>query len=143
MFLESALVLGVTIMLVLGVIDLCQVFMQIQYMNERARAAARWAAANWNPNTDDVTAIKNYAVFNSPSSTASIGIMGLAPSNVSVSLAGTPNTMSYRVTVSISKQMSFISPYIARTFTPRASVATSSMEGMGLTGDDAFVPSSH
>ena len=57
--------------------------------------------------------------------------------------AGTPNTMSYRVTVSISKQMSFISPYIARTFTPRASVATSSMEGMGLTGDDAFVPSSH
>src|SRR6476661_7378977 len=85
--LESALVLGVTIMLVLGVIDLCQVFMQIQYMNERARAAARWAAANWNPNTDDVTAIKNYAVFNSPSSTASIGIMGLAPSNVSVSLA--------------------------------------------------------
>jgi Flp pilus assembly protein TadG len=141
--LESALILGVTIMLVLGVIDLCQVFMQIQYMNERARSASRWAAANWNPNTDSIDAIKNYAVFNSPSSTTSPGIMGLAPSNVTVSLDGTPNTMSYRVTVSISKQVRFVSPYIARTFTPRASVATSSMESMGLSGDNAFVPTAH
>ena len=141
MILESALVLGVTLMLVLGIMDLCQVFMQMQYMNERARAAARWAAANWNPNTNTVTAIKNYAVFNDPASNASSGMMGLSPANVSVSIDGTPNTMSYRVTVSISKQMAFVSPYIARTFVPRASVATSSMESMGLSGDDAFVPS--
>src|SRR6476619_3600762 len=141
--LESALVLGVTIMLVLGIIDLCQVFMQMQYMNERARAAARWAATNWNPNTDNVTAIKSYAVFNNASSIGSTGIMGLSPSNVSVSVTGTPNTMSYRVTVSITRQMSFVSPYLARTFTPRASVATSSMESMGLSGDQAFVPSAH
>ena len=141
--LESALILGVTIMLVLGVIDLCQVFMQIQYMNERARAASRWAAANWNPNTDSLDVIKNYAVFNSPSSTNTSGLMGLTPSNVTVSLDGAPNTMSYRVTVSISKRVTFVSPYIARTFTPRASVATSSMESMGLSGNDAFVPTGH
>jgi Flp pilus assembly protein TadG len=128
-------------MLVLGIMDLCQVFMQMQYMNERARAAARWAAANWNPNTGNVTAIKNYAVFNSPAGSTSGALMGLTPANVSVSIDGTPNTMSYRVTVSISKQMSFVSPYLARTFTPRASVATSSMESMGLSGDEAFVPS--
>lgn len=45
------MILGTTILLILGTIDICQVFMQMQYMNERARAASRWAAAKWDPTT--------------------------------------------------------------------------------------------
>ena len=56
------MILGTTILLILGTIDICQVFMQMQYMNERARAASRWAAAKWDPTTSTAS-VKNYAVF--------------------------------------------------------------------------------
>jgi hypothetical protein len=134
--LEGVMILGTTILLILGTIDICQVFMQMQYMNERARAASRWAAAKWDPTTSTAP-VKNYAVFFSPTAPSgrSTGVMGLAPGDVNVSVAGTPGTMSHRVTVSITKPLSLVSPYIARRFTPRAAVATSAMESMGMSGN--------
>lgn len=130
------MILGTTMLLILGTIDICQVFMQMQYMNERARAASRWAAVKWDPTTS-TTPVKNYAAFHTDTAPSgrSTGMMGLAPSDVNVSVAGTPGTMSHRVTVSITKPLTLVSPYIARRFTPRAAVATSAMESMGSSGN--------
>ncbi|MBI1898431.1 MAG: pilus assembly protein [Acidobacteria bacterium] len=132
--LESALVLLTLVLLILGTLDLGQVFMHIHYTNERARAAARWAVVHdFDPR--DTTPIKKYAVYNDARarSTDQPGLFGLRISDVTVTTVGSPGGPDYAIEVSISKPLQFFSPYLAGAYTPRPARATSPVESLGAT----------
>jgi hypothetical protein len=129
--LESALVFMATFMMILGIIDFGQVLMNIQMMNERARAGARWASTH----TADATRIRNYVAYGRDSGSGS-GIFGLRPEHVNVQRLdnGTPTDPNDdEIQVTVRKPLVWMSPYIAGTFQPRAAVAASPVESLGAT----------
>lgn len=104
---ESALVIIVFLVFILGTLDFGQFLYFHQSLAERARAAARYGAVNWT----DRTAIENVAVYNDPAGTtngATPLIPNLTTAMVSVCLPGDAgcsnpsNTTESRITVTIS-----------------------------------------
>ena len=126
--LESAFVLLTTVMIILGTMDVGQVLMQIQFFNERARATVRWAVTH----TNNETAIRNWACYGTSQGRNGNppGLFGLKPENITVTRtnSGTANEV---ITVSISKQVQWFSPYITGRFTPRAAVVSLPVESLG------------
>ncbi|HET8547515.1 MAG TPA: TadE/TadG family type IV pilus assembly protein [Bryobacteraceae bacterium] len=137
---ESALVFMATLMMILGIMDFGQVLMNIQMMNERARAGARWASTHVNPcpgnpcNSGDAAKIQNYVAYGTPAapSGSASGIFGLRPQHVTVQRlnSGTPNDT---IRVTVRKPLVFLSPYIAGHFQPKPAIATSPVESLGAT----------
>ena len=110
---ESAIVLLLFLILLIGVLDVSQILFFHHFLDERARAGVRFAVVHaFNPTT-----VQNVVVYNSLTSGSS-GLFGLTPAMVSVNLydSGTPNA---RVEVDISGfKMRFLSPWLARDFSP-------------------------
>jgi hypothetical protein len=133
--LESSLVFMATLMMILGIMDFGQVLMNIQMMNERARDGARWASTH----TVDVTKIRNYVAYGretGPADGRVDGIFGLRPEHVTVErLDNDTPTDPYddQIQVVVRKPLSWLSPYIARTFQPRPAIAASPVESLGAT----------
>jgi hypothetical protein len=112
---ESALVLMLFIVILLGIMDFGQILFFHHVLTERARAGARYAVVHvW-----DVAAVQKYVARNDPAAAdGTPGLFGVTPAMVQVlhSDVGTP---SERVEVRISSyQMRFLSPWLAGTFTP-------------------------
>ena len=124
--LETALTIFATLMVVLSVVDLGQVFMQLHYMHERARAGASYAATH----TFNDTAIKNWICYGQTTGTGS-GLMGLTPSDITVTRLGTVDFPDDRVRVAITRTITFYSPWLPRTWTAPPAIATSPAESMG------------
>jgi Flp pilus assembly protein TadG len=133
--LESSLVFMATLMMIIGIIDFGQVLMTIQMMNERARAGARWASTH----TLDPAKVKNYVAYGretAPAAGSPNGIFGLRPEHVTVQRLdnGTPtDPYDDQVQVVVRKPVTWMSPYIARTFQPKPAVAASPVESLGAT----------
>jgi Flp pilus assembly protein TadG len=124
-FVETGLVLIIFLMLLIGIVDFGQVLYFHQSLVERARAAARYGAIN----PTDTTGIKNIAVYNSTTAGSAAVLNGLTTAMVNVQNPDI-NTTSARVVVTISNYpISFISPYIARSFTNRPIMVAMSSEG--------------
>ena len=125
---ETALTLAATLAIVLSVVDLGQVFMQLHYMHERARAGAAYAATHsW-----DATATKNWICYGSTTGSGS-GLMGLSPSDINVERLGSTSDYTDRVKVTVTRTITFYSPWLPRTWTAPSAVATSPAESMGAT----------
>jgi Flp pilus assembly protein TadG len=133
--LESSLVFMATLMMIVGIIGFGQVLMTIQMTNERARAGARWACTH----TVDATRVKNYVAYGResvPADGSASGIFGLRPEHVTVQRLdnGTPtDPYDDQVQVVVRKPVTWISPYIARTFQPKPAVAASLHIARGAT----------
>jgi Flp pilus assembly protein TadG len=111
---ETALILIVFLMMLIGIIDFGQVLYFHQSLVERARAAARYGAIN----PTDSAGIQNMAVYNVATTTGSpIAVMpGLTTAMVNVQDLSV-NTPEARIMVTISGYpINFISPYIAKQF---------------------------
>jgi Flp pilus assembly protein TadG len=124
--LETALVLLMFILMLIGTLDFGQVLYFHQSLVERARAAARYGAIN----PTDSTGIQNIAVYNSATvpSPALAVLPGLTTGMVNVSNPGI-NTPEARVMVTISGYpINFISPYIAQTFNNRPIIVSVTSE---------------
>jgi len=112
---ESALVLIVFIVILLGIMDFGQILFFHHVLTERARAGARYAAVHaW-----DVAAVQRYVARNDASAGVTTpGLFGVTPAMVQV-LHPDVGTPAERVEVRISSyQMRFLSPWLAGTFTP-------------------------
>jgi Flp pilus assembly protein TadG len=125
---ETALVLLVFLMILIGIIDFGQVLYFHQSLVERARAAARYGAIH----PTDTTGIQNIAVYNTASYTGAAPpaiIGGMTTAMVDVQNPDS-NTSAARVVVTISGYpMTFISPYIAKSFNNRPIMVAMSAEG--------------
>jgi Flp pilus assembly protein TadG len=122
---ETALVLLIFLMLLIGVIDFGQVMFFHQSLVERARAAARYGAIH----PTDITGIQNVAVYNTATYSGSPAILG----NMTTSMVNVQdldaNTPEARIMVTISGYpIHFISPYIAKTFNNRPVIVSMSAE---------------
>lgn len=120
--LESSLILGAFLAMMIGAFDFGQFLFVHQALVERARYAARWGAVT---NPSDTTSIQNMVLYyqsTAPSSGTS-GYFGLTSGMVSVTTQGGidsthPNgTDDYRLIITISNYpYSILSPYIAGTY---------------------------
>jgi Flp pilus assembly protein TadG len=115
-FLESALVYLVFIVLLLGAFDFGQFLFVHQALVERVRYAARWGAIT---DPTDSASIKNMVLYNQaanpPSGTASY--FNLTASNITVTNPGS-GTDNYYLNVNISGySFTALSPYLAGTLT--------------------------
>lgn len=120
--LETSLVLVTLLLMIVGIMDFGQFLFFHEALTDRARAGARWAAAN----TYDATSIKNIVVFNSTTApgSATTGLFGLTTSNVTVTPTPASGSPSY-VQVKISGfPIHFLSPFLTKAYTPRAIIAT-------------------
>lgn len=124
---ETALTLLATLAVILGTLDVGQIFMQVHFYNERARAAARWASVH-ELNVDN---IKRWTVYGNTQTTSGNGYLGLSLSNVEVTVLGTLNTSSHQIQVKINKPVRFFSPWFPRSWSPPPATATSPAESLG------------
>jgi TadE-like protein len=127
---ESAIVLVLFLVLLIGILDAGQVLFLHNFLDERVRSAVRYAAVH----TYDVNAIKNFAAYNDPVGPpgGGPGLFGLDPGMVQVARYdfGTPNA---RIEVSVTTfSMHFLSPWLAGTFTPRPFRASMPIESGGV-----------
>ena len=115
-FLESALIYLVFIVLLLGAFDFGQFLFVHQALVERARYAARWGAINDPTNSNSITDMVLYnQSTDPPSGTASY--FNLTTSNVAVTNPGS-GTDNYYLNVQISGySFTALSPYLAGTLT--------------------------
>ena len=110
--LESALVLSITAMTLIGIVDVGQVMVIHQGLTERVRAGARWGIAQ----PYDSSKIKNVVLYNTPDPpTNAKALLGLTPAAVAVSLVDT-GTPEARIVVAVEN-------YTFRFFTPLISGA--------------------
>ena len=128
---ESSIVIITLLVMILGIMDFGQFLFYHQALTDRARAGARYAIAN----TYDATAIKNVVLYDTPVAPGgqSTGLFGLQAAHVNV-IASPNATSPTRIEVNISGfPMSFLSPYMSRSYTHRTIRAIRQVEGLGAT----------
>jgi len=115
--LESVLVLLTLLLVVVGILDLGQVFFFHQVMSERARAGARWAAVNeFTPASPGD--IRNVVVFDSPNPAGRTGLFGLRPEMVTVMPLPAAADVRF-IEVRIDYPMQLHTPFLSRSFSSR------------------------
>jgi Flp pilus assembly protein TadG len=128
---ESGLVMIALLVMILGVLDFGQFLFYHQALTDRARAGVRYAIAN----TYDETAIRNVVLYDSPVAPGGgqAGLFGLAAAHVNV--VPSPSAAApTRIEINISGfPITFLSPYIARSYTHRPIRAVRQVEGLGAT----------
>lgn len=133
---ETSLIIVAFLAMLMFVMDFGRVLLTQQYITERARAGARYAAVhNW-----DTTAVKNYICYNSSSapSGGGSGMFGLQPSQVQVTQKGSGSPFgsawddSIQISVSGVSILKFV-PYFAGSFTSRTVTITIPAGGLGST----------
>ena len=113
-FMESAFIFLVLVLLLTGIFDFGQFLFVHQALVERARSAARWGIVH---NPDNTDAIRNKVLYDSASDPGSTGYFGLTSSNVQVSHTGA-GTNDNRLTVRIvNYPYQMLSPFVAGTYT--------------------------
>jgi hypothetical protein len=123
---ESCIILLLFLTLMIAVMDVSQILFFHHFLQQRARAGARYAVVH----PFDSSAIANMVVYNSATA-GTTGLFGLTPSMVAVNLrdAGTANA---RVEVAITGfQMRFVTPGLMRDFTPGPFRAVMPVESLG------------
>ncbi len=126
---ESSIILTMFMVVLIGIFDMGQVFFYHNFLNDRARAGARYAVVH----SYDAAAIKNVVAYNAPvpPAGASSGLFGLSPTMVAVNRYD-PGTGDDRVEISVSGyRLRFLSPWLARQFTPGPFRAVMPLEGAG------------
>ena len=115
--LEGVLVLLTLLLVIIGTIDLGQVFFLHQVMTDRAREGARWAAVNeFNPSQTEP--IRNVVVYDSPNPDGKSALFGLRPEMVTVTPLPSAEDVRY-VEVQIDFPMNLNTPFLARSFSSR------------------------
>jgi len=119
--LESALVLLMFLVILLGIVDMGQFLYFHQSLTERARAASRYGAVH--AYSSPGLAIQNVAIYNDPSgagngATAVLPYLNTAAGSngyVSATLVGAVGTDDARIVVTINNYpYRFISPYMSK-----------------------------
>src|SRR6266581_3637536 len=116
---ESALILLVFLVVLLGIVDFGQFFYFHQSLTDRARAGARYGSVNPCPDPTNCSAAVNYTIYNAPTNTGTAVLPCLAgectTSNATVTAVVTaPSAGSYdtSITVTISGYpFNFMLPY--------------------------------
>ena len=106
--LETAFVLLIQVMIVVGILDLGQFLFFHQMISERARTGVRWAVVH----TYDPDTIRNVVVYNSTSSQAS-GLFGLTAAMVTVTPLPSSSNIQF-IQVQIDYPMYLFTPGLAR-----------------------------
>jgi len=124
--LEGALVFSTLILMIIGIMDFGQFLFFHQVLTDRARAGARWAAAN----AYDATSIQNMVVFNSTTAPqgATVGLFGLTTANVVVTptpAKGNPTYVQVRIT---GFPIILLSPFLTKSYKMRDIVVTRQAE---------------
>ena len=124
--LESCIVTLLFLLMLICAADVSQVMFFHHFLQQRARAGARYAVVN----AYDAASITNIVVYNSRTA-GTVGLFGLSPSMVSVTLLDA-GTAAARVEVAISGfQMHFLSPGLMRDFSPGPFRAVLPVESAG------------
>lgn len=124
--LESALVLGAFLFMLIGTLDIGRLMFMHQTLTERARNTVRWGAAH----TYSETNIRNKFLYNTATPAADAhSLFGLDTSNIAVSRAlgtsGNPDRLTIRIT---GWSYRFLTPYIARNVVAPDIVTAMTME---------------
>ncbi len=113
---ESALILLLFIVLLVGIMDLAQILFFQHFLTERAQTGAHYAALHAN----DLTAVRNMVIYNSPAAPegGGAGLFGLTTSMVTVTRYDTA-TEDDRVEVSIAGYpFTAVSPWLPHSLDP-------------------------
>ncbi len=105
---EGALILVVSLMVLIGILDLGSALFRLQGLSERARAGARYAVVN----VYDSTAIRNVVVYGNSAGTGN-PLMGLAPDMVSVTSVDLGDSITKIQVVISNYRVWFFTPFIA------------------------------
>lgn len=112
---ESSIVLLLFLVILIGVLDSAQILFFHHFLNERARAGARYAALH----SCDPATVRNVVVYNTPTPDPDAsGLFGLATAMVGVfryDSGGGADRIEVRIT---GFQLRFLSPWLAGIFTP-------------------------
>ncbi len=125
---ESALVLMLFLVLLLGVMDFAQILFFHQALTDRVRSGARYAVVHpW-----DTAAVQRYVAANSADPGVASFLFGITPDMVQV-LHYDAGTASDRIEVRISAyRMRFLSPWLSGAFTPGPFRAVMPVESAGV-----------
>ncbi|HYM12984.1 MAG TPA: TadE family protein [Bryobacterales bacterium] len=134
-FVEGALVLGIVLFTLIGIVDVGQVLVMHQGIVERVRAGARYAVVN----PYDTNAITNVVLYNTPTpASGSKPLLNLDASLVTVN-SYNPLTPEARIEVRVDNYpFYFFSPLIAGRYTARPIVADIPVEGQGASISSSF-----
>jgi hypothetical protein len=125
---ESAVVLTLFLVMVIAVMDFAQVLFFHHMLSERVRAGARWAVVHA---YDEAKIRKLVASNDAAAPDGSAGLFGLTPEHVAVARLGA-GTADERVEVQVvGYSMRFLSPWLARAFTPGPFRAVMPLESGG------------
>lgn len=125
---ESAIVMMLFLVILIGVLDAAQLLFFHQFLADRVRTGARYAAVhNFSQN-----AIRNVVVYNTASpALGTTGLFGLRPEMVEVSRYGMGTTAD-RVQIRIQGYgLRFLSPWLAGAFTAGPFCAVMPVESGG------------
>jgi hypothetical protein len=125
---ESAIVMLLFLVILIGVLDAAQVLFFHQFLTDRVRSGARYAVVH----AYSASAIRNVVVYNTASPEPGMaGLFGLTPDMVHVNRYGA-GTADDRVEAEIDGYgMRFLSPWLAGTFTPGPFRAVAPVESAG------------
>jgi hypothetical protein len=125
---ESSVILLTFLVILIMLMDAGQILFFHQFLSDRARAGARYAAVH----TFNATTIKNVVVFeNTAPASGTAGLFGMNTSMVSATRYGS-GTATDRVVVQVSGfKMRFLTPWLAGVFTPGPFSAVMPMESAG------------
>jgi hypothetical protein len=125
---ESSVILLTFLVILIMLMDAGQILFFHQFLSDRARAGARYAAVH----TFNATTIKNVVVFeNTAPGNGAVGLFGMNTSMVSATRYGSGTAMD-RVVVQVSGfKMRFLTPWLAGIFTPGPFSAVMPMESAG------------
>ena len=115
--LEGVLVLLTLLLVIIGTIDLGQVFFLNQVMTDRARAGARWAAVN-ELNPERLETIRNVVVYDNADPSGRPGLFGLRPDMVTITPLPNADDIRY-IEVQIDFPMNLHTPFLAKSFSGR------------------------
>jgi Flp pilus assembly protein TadG len=125
---ESAIVAALFLTILLAIVDVAQALFFHQFLTDRVRAGARYAAVHtWAPQE-----VRNVVAFNTPTpESGAHGLFGLTPGMVEVNRYNAAGRQRVEVKVS-TFGIRFISPWLGGTLTPWPFRAVMPVESGGL-----------
>ena len=132
-FVEAALIIPIGLYSFFAILDIGVMLMRQQGFVERLRAASRFAVVE----EYDATRIRNVVLYNEPdpASPSGMGLLGLSPEMITVSLDDVGEEAAERITIRIDNYPLFLfTPGLAGNFTARPVVQSITRESLGGSG---------
>lgn len=129
-FIEAALTVPIALYSLFAILDIGLMLMRQQGFVERLRAASRYAVVA----EYDAARIRNVVLYNDPDAAnpSGIGLLGLTPDMISVSLDDVGKEAAERITIKIENYPLFLfTPGMAGNFTARPMVQSITRESLG------------